>query len=47
MRPYRTVDDKIDGVVITFVDVTERKAMEERLKSLVAGVADRSVNPDV
>ena len=36
MRPYRTVDDKIDGVVITFVDVSERKAMEERLKSLLA-----------
>ena len=36
MRPYRTVDDKIDGVVITFVDVTERKAMEERQKSLLA-----------
>jgi two-component system, chemotaxis family, CheB/CheR fusion protein len=35
MRPYRTVDDKIDGVVITFVDVTERKLMEERLQSLV------------
>jgi len=34
MRPYRTVDDKIDGVVITFVDITERKLMEERLKSL-------------
>jgi two-component system, chemotaxis family, CheB/CheR fusion protein len=35
MRPYRTVDDKIDGVVITFVDVTERKLLEERLQSLV------------
>jgi two-component system CheB/CheR fusion protein len=42
MRPYRTVDDKIDGVVITFVDVTERKSMEERLKSLVCE-ASRSV----
>jgi two-component system CheB/CheR fusion protein len=29
-RPYRTVDDKIDGVVITFVDVIDRKAMQER-----------------
>ena len=34
MRPYRTVDDKIDGVVITFVDITERKMMEERLKAV-------------
>jgi two-component system, chemotaxis family, CheB/CheR fusion protein len=39
MRPYRTVDDKIDGVVITFVDVTERKMMEERLQSLVDNAA--------
>jgi two-component system CheB/CheR fusion protein len=34
IRPYRTVDEKIDGVVITFLDVTERKSMEDRLKSL-------------
>ena len=25
LRPYRTVEDKIDGVVITFVDVTQSK----------------------
>lgn len=28
MRPYRTIDDKIDGVVVTFVDVTERRRAE-------------------
>ena len=33
MRPYRTVDDKIDGVVITFVDVTERRSVEEALRT--------------
>ena len=32
LRPYRTVDDKIDGVVITFVDVTERRSVEEALR---------------
>jgi two-component system CheB/CheR fusion protein len=32
MRPYRTVDNKIDGVVITFVDITERRHMEESLR---------------
>ena len=26
--PYRTVDNVVDGVVITFVDITDRKAME-------------------
>lgn len=28
IRPYRTVDDKIDGVVMTFVDITERRRAE-------------------
>ena len=26
IMPYRTLDNRIDGVVITFVDITERKA---------------------
>src|ERR1700751_2044967 len=30
--PYRTVDDKIDGVVITFVDVSERHRVEAALR---------------
>ncbi len=30
--PYRTVENVIDGVVITFVDITERKRMEQELK---------------
>src|SRR5215510_14212578 len=32
MRPYRTVDDRIDGVVITFVDNTDRRHTEEALR---------------
>lgn len=32
MRPYRTADDTIDGIVITFVDVTERRQVEEALQ---------------
>ncbi|MBV9702620.1 MAG: PAS domain-containing protein [Methylobacteriaceae bacterium] len=32
LRPYRTVDDKIDGVVITFVDVTDRLQVEQALR---------------
>src|SRR5262249_916556 len=31
-RPYRTVDDKIDGVVISFVDTTDRRKVEEALR---------------
>jgi chemotaxis methyl-accepting protein methylase/signal transduction histidine kinase len=30
--PYRTVDNVIDGVVMTFVDITERKEWEETLR---------------
>jgi two-component system CheB/CheR fusion protein len=32
LRPYRTVDDGIDGVVATFVDVTERRRATARLR---------------
>jgi two-component system CheB/CheR fusion protein len=39
IRPYRTLDDKIDGIVATFVDITERhqsvkslRESEERLR---------------
>src|SRR5262249_47634364 len=32
IRPYRTVDNKIDGVVITFVDITERLHTEQALR---------------
>ena len=28
INPYRTIDDKIDGIVITFTDITEKKKAE-------------------
>jgi len=31
IMPYRTLDDKIDGVVITFTDITRSKALEIEL----------------
>ncbi|MBS1304288.1 PAS domain-containing protein, partial [Loktanella sp. SALINAS62] len=31
IRPYRTVEDKIDGVVVTFVDICARRKMEQEL----------------
>jgi two-component system CheB/CheR fusion protein len=37
-RPYRTVDDKIDGVVISFVDITERRKVEESLRQSEASL---------
>lgn len=32
IRPYRTVDNVIDGVVLTFVDVTARQTVDEALR---------------
>src|SRR5262249_34858611 len=32
LTPYRTVEDKIDGVVLTFVDITNRKRSEEQVE---------------
>jgi len=32
IRPYRTIDDRIDGVVVSFVDLTARREAEERLR---------------
>ncbi|MGE5072057.1 MAG: CheR family methyltransferase [Anaerolineae bacterium] len=34
LRPYRTVDDKIEGVVVTFVDVTAGKQAELALRQM-------------
>jgi two-component system, chemotaxis family, CheB/CheR fusion protein len=33
IRPYRTLDEKIDGVVITFVDISERHKAEATVRS--------------
>ena len=41
LLPYRTIDDRIDGVVMTFVDSTERKAAE--LKHVLSEARFRSV----
>ncbi|MDB5742627.1 MAG: signal transduction histidine kinase with CheB and CheR [Polaromonas sp.] len=33
IRPYRTTDDRIDGAVLTFVDVTALRQAEEKLRA--------------
>jgi two-component system, chemotaxis family, CheB/CheR fusion protein len=42
IRPYRTIDNVIDGVVMTFVDITERKKSHEQ-KSLLLAELDHRV----
>ena len=32
VMPYRTLDDRIDGVVITFADITAAKKIEANLR---------------
>jgi two-component system CheB/CheR fusion protein len=50
IMPYRTLDDRIDGVVITFADITAAKALEAKLRAKQAGlvkrVADQSTESD-
>ena len=50
MLPYRTSDNHIDGVVVTFHDVTERRnaemrvrQSEERLRMLIDGALDYAI----
>lgn len=38
IMPYRTLDDRIDGVVITFADITAAKALEAKLRGQQAGL---------
>ncbi len=34
LRPYRTVEDRIEGIVASFLDITERRASEESVKQI-------------
>ena len=44
IRPYRTARNVIDGVVVTFVDITERKRAEERQMLLSRELQHRTNN---
>jgi PAS domain-containing protein len=44
IMPYRTLDDRIDGVVITFADITAAKTLEAELRKTQAGLEKRVAN---
>ncbi len=50
IMPYRTLDDRIDGVVITFADITVAKTLEAKLRDkqtvLENRIAGKPVKPD-
>ncbi len=46
IMPYRTLEDKIDGLVITFIDITTSKKLEAELRKTQADLEKRMVNKD-
>lgn len=44
IMPYRTVDDRIDGLVITFTDVTFAKDLEMKLKKTNETLMEKNIN---
>src|ERR1022692_4338436 len=46
IMPYRTLDDRIDGVVITFADITVAKTLEAELRATQAGLEKRVEDQD-
>jgi two-component system CheB/CheR fusion protein len=44
LLPYRTTEDQIGGVVLTFVDITQRKAVEEALRASQKNLTEELVS---
>jgi len=47
VMPYRTLDDRIDGVVITFTDITAAKKLEAKLRDRQSFLANHVTEHDV
>jgi len=47
IMPYRTLEDKIDGLVITFIDITTSKNLEAELRKIQADLEKRMVKKDL
>ena len=39
IMPYRTIENVIDGVVVTFINITESKLLEAQLRQIQSGAA--------
>ncbi len=47
IMPYRTLENKIDGLVITFVDITTSKTLEAKLRKIQADLEKRMAKKDL
>ncbi|MDY6827375.1 MAG: chemotaxis protein CheB, partial [Bacillota bacterium] len=47
IMPYRTLEDKIDGLVITFMDITTSKTLEAALRQTQANLEKRMVKKEL
>jgi two-component system, chemotaxis family, CheB/CheR fusion protein len=47
IMPYRTLEDKIDGLVITFIDITTSKTLEAKLRKTQADLEKRMVKKNL
>jgi two-component system CheB/CheR fusion protein len=45
IMPYRTLDDRIDGVVITFADITVAKTLEAQLREKHTALEKKMLTP--
>ncbi len=47
IMPYRTLDDRIDGLVITFSDITASKTLEAALRQTQVELEERMIQKDL
>ncbi|MCX6161668.1 MAG: PAS domain-containing protein, partial [Ignavibacteriae bacterium] len=45
IMPYRTLDDHIDGLVITFNDITNAKKLEMELQKANEALREKAIHP--
>jgi two-component system CheB/CheR fusion protein len=43
LMPYRTLDERIEGLVVTFIDVTNSKNLESELKETIKILQDHNL----